>query len=389
MADAKISALGAASALAGTEPLPIVQGGVTVKALVQAVADLMRIRVNPQTGTTYTVLTTDRGYLITHNNSGSIAVTIPQATGSFANFYFWYQNTGAGTVTLTPTTSTIDGAASLALTTNQGCLIVSDGTNWKTERGVGSASSSSGGGFSHGQEFVASGNFTVPTGVTAVCLHMIGGGGAGSSTITAALGGGGGGSGELIQNFPVVVVAGNTYAVNIGAGGIAPASGQASAQAGGTGGDTSFAALYYARGGAGGATSGNSGAGGGMNGGAAKAIGNPAVAGAPGTQESPTAFGGGSGGSGGNTVAGAAGAAAGGYPTGAAGGVLASARGGGGGGANTIYGLGGAGGSGGSAGSAAASTSYGAGGGGGSGQVTTTTGGGNGAPGYCLITWVA
>jgi len=40
MADEKISALPSAGALAGTEPLPIVQGGVTVKTTVQDVADL-------------------------------------------------------------------------------------------------------------------------------------------------------------------------------------------------------------------------------------------------------------------------------------------------------------------------------------------------------------
>jgi len=40
MADEKISALTSAGALAGTEPLPIVQGGVTVKTTVQDIADL-------------------------------------------------------------------------------------------------------------------------------------------------------------------------------------------------------------------------------------------------------------------------------------------------------------------------------------------------------------
>lgn len=37
MADTKISALSAASTLAGTEPLPVVQGGATVKATVTQV----------------------------------------------------------------------------------------------------------------------------------------------------------------------------------------------------------------------------------------------------------------------------------------------------------------------------------------------------------------
>jgi len=40
MADEKISALTSAGALAGTEPLPIVQGGVTKKTTVQDVANL-------------------------------------------------------------------------------------------------------------------------------------------------------------------------------------------------------------------------------------------------------------------------------------------------------------------------------------------------------------
>jgi hypothetical protein len=49
----------------------------------------------------------------------------------------WVDNRGAGALTITPTTSTIDGAASLALTTNQGCLVASDGTNYYTMRGIG------------------------------------------------------------------------------------------------------------------------------------------------------------------------------------------------------------------------------------------------------------
>lgn len=98
--------------------------------------------VNAQTGTTYTVLNSDSRKLVTFSNASAVAVTLPQAgasseflTGWFADF----QNRGAGTATITPTTSTIDGAASLALTTNQGVRIFSDGTNYFTQRGVGSA----------------------------------------------------------------------------------------------------------------------------------------------------------------------------------------------------------------------------------------------------------
>lgn len=99
-------------------------------------------KVNSQTGTSYTIATDDRGKLITHSNGSATAYTLPQAGTNFP--HGWYtdvQNVGAGTVTITPTTSTIDGGSSVALSQNEGVRIVSDGTNYKTFRGK-----SSGGG---------------------------------------------------------------------------------------------------------------------------------------------------------------------------------------------------------------------------------------------------
>jgi hypothetical protein len=78
--------------------------------------------VNAQVGTTYTVLSTDWGKLVTFSNGSAIAVTLPEAgsagfsSGWNANFV----NLGAGTVTITPTTSTINGAATLTPTTIAG-----------------------------------------------------------------------------------------------------------------------------------------------------------------------------------------------------------------------------------------------------------------------------
>ncbi len=107
------------------------------------VFDAAGVPVNAQTGTTYTYLSGDRGKLVTHTNGSAIAGTLPQATGAFGSTWFmWVQNRGAGTLTITPTTSTIDGAASLALTTGQGCLIASDGTNYYTMRGIGGSGGS-------------------------------------------------------------------------------------------------------------------------------------------------------------------------------------------------------------------------------------------------------
>jgi hypothetical protein len=100
---------------------------------------------NLQTGTTYTVVAADRAKLVSFNNASSVAVTVPQAgTTGFPNgFVIHMQNRGAGTVTITPTTSTIDGAANLAITQGQGVEIVSDGTNYYTMRGIGGGGGSS------------------------------------------------------------------------------------------------------------------------------------------------------------------------------------------------------------------------------------------------------
>lgn len=92
--------------------------------------------VRAVTGTTDTILTGDHGKLVTYSNASSIAVTLPQATGSFTTpFYFAAQNIAAGVVTITPTTSTIDGFASISLKHNEGLRVYSDGTNYFTNRG--------------------------------------------------------------------------------------------------------------------------------------------------------------------------------------------------------------------------------------------------------------
>lgn len=95
------------------------------------------VTVNAQVGTSYTIVAADRGKLITFNNAAAIAVTLPVATGAGfpTGWSTFISNLGAGTVTLTPTTSTIDSAASLTLSTNGGILLVSDGTNYFTVRG--------------------------------------------------------------------------------------------------------------------------------------------------------------------------------------------------------------------------------------------------------------
>lgn len=96
--------------------------------------------VNAQTGTTYTFVQTDCSKLVTFSNSSAIAGTLPQAGTAglfFGGCFFDVENKGAGTLTITPATSTINGASTLVLSTGQGARIVSDGTNYQVQLGAG------------------------------------------------------------------------------------------------------------------------------------------------------------------------------------------------------------------------------------------------------------
>lgn len=96
--------------------------------------------VNNQIGTTYTVLTSDFGKLLIFTNAAAVAVTIDVSTLP-SNFFCGIASFGAGGLTITPASGTIDGSASLALANLQGLPVYSDGTDLWTERGLGSSSS--------------------------------------------------------------------------------------------------------------------------------------------------------------------------------------------------------------------------------------------------------
>ena len=95
--------------------------------------------VNPQTGTTYTIAEDDWGKLISLSNSGTKAITLPQAGLSNGFPALWWcqlRNGGTGLATITPTTSTIDGAATTTVRNGDSTIICSDGTNYFTAPGV-------------------------------------------------------------------------------------------------------------------------------------------------------------------------------------------------------------------------------------------------------------
>lgn len=96
------------------------------------------ITSTPQTGANYPIVTGDCGDLINLSNGANQVPIIAQAgtTGFETGWYTTLCNQGAGSQTITPTTSTIGGAATYVLAAGTAaapkCVgIVSDGTNYQ------------------------------------------------------------------------------------------------------------------------------------------------------------------------------------------------------------------------------------------------------------------
>jgi len=105
---------------------------VTVALLMAQQVSPLYFPVNAQSGTTYTVLATDCGKLVTFNNGSAVAVTLPQSSATFFPPGCTVEMTdyGAGTATITPTTSTINnGGSNYALLTGQSVKIYADASN--------------------------------------------------------------------------------------------------------------------------------------------------------------------------------------------------------------------------------------------------------------------
>lgn len=93
--------------------------------------------VTVSASTSYAVQSTDRALFYVFTSSSPIALTLPQAgTGGFVlGWYFTVKAGGTANVTVTPITSTIDGAASKIISSGSGCVIGTDGTNYYTQCG--------------------------------------------------------------------------------------------------------------------------------------------------------------------------------------------------------------------------------------------------------------
>jgi len=84
--------------------------------------------INDQSGEVgYATQPGDNGILLIVNDASPVAVTL---TTDAAPFYLIITNLGAGTATLTPSTGTLNGGASLSLLQNQTVYVACDSTNW-------------------------------------------------------------------------------------------------------------------------------------------------------------------------------------------------------------------------------------------------------------------
>ena len=85
--------------------------------------------VNNQAGTTtYETTPGDDGVVLILNDASPVAVTLNSSAPP--NFYLYVTNFGAGLVTLTPSSSTINGAANFTVPTDGLTIVLWDGNFW-------------------------------------------------------------------------------------------------------------------------------------------------------------------------------------------------------------------------------------------------------------------
>lgn len=86
------------------------------------------------TGTTDTIVATDRLNMVTYTSSSAVAVTLPAASSFGNNFVFHVEAQGSGAVTFTPASGTINGASSFTPPTNSfGTIYSPDNTNYTAD----------------------------------------------------------------------------------------------------------------------------------------------------------------------------------------------------------------------------------------------------------------
>lgn len=81
--------------------------------------------------TTRTTALSDRAGLINFTGASSGALTL-QNSNAEANYFFWFRNSGTASVVATPSSGTVDGAASKTIAATESCVFAFNGTDWYT-----------------------------------------------------------------------------------------------------------------------------------------------------------------------------------------------------------------------------------------------------------------
>jgi len=166
-----------------------------------------------QKSANYTAVALDSGNLLVFLSASAVTLTLP-ATVPANGWFIHVQNIGAGTLSISPGSAQLDGSgSSLSVATGQGLLIGTDGSNYYTERGMGSGG---GGGMTNpmttaGDLIIGgtpSGGVAPPTRLaassTAGLVLTSNGAGAAPSYQAVSAGGGVGGNGVFSYTAPVL-----------------------------------------------------------------------------------------------------------------------------------------------------------------------------------------
>lgn len=176
----------------------------------------VRLAEDTDNGSNYVELTAPAS--VTANRT----VTFPDANVDFSTGLGVAQG-GTGTTSLTANNVLLGNGTSAVQVVAPGAsgnLLTSNGTTWTS-----AAPASSFVGF-RGQAFTSNGTFTIPTGITAIKVTVVGGGGSGGAGYyncicgtTYVIGGGGGGGGGTAISFFTGLTPGNTISVTVGGAG--------------------------------------------------------------------------------------------------------------------------------------------------------------------------
>jgi hypothetical protein len=184
--------------------------------------------------TRYLAFTSATSGSITGQNVASTKLQFNPSTGVLTSTGFSGSGsslTGIVTSNAAGTGISVSGSTGAVTITNSGVTSIVAGTGISISGGTGAvtvtntASSLPG---SQGQAFTSNGTFTIPSGITALKITVVGGGGGGNGgwglSQDPDIGGGGGGGGGTAISYLTGLTPGGTLAVTIGAGGAAKAS---------------------------------------------------------------------------------------------------------------------------------------------------------------------